>query len=44
MKQINILGKTQLKPRKSTIDFLLAYSKNLGVVKTKAVVTVFSKN
>ncbi|HFK5569900.1 MULTISPECIES: hypothetical protein [Elizabethkingia] len=44
MKHLNSLGKAKLKPRKSTIDFLLNYSKNIKIVNTRTIKVVFSKN
>ncbi|AIL43963.1 MULTISPECIES: hypothetical protein [Elizabethkingia] len=44
MKQLDSLGMAKLKPRKSTIDFLLSYSKNIKIVDTRIIKVVFSKN
>lgn len=47
MKQLNLLRakrKNLKKPKKSTIDFILAYSKNLGAIHTKLGNFTYSKN
>ncbi|WP_166519952.1 hypothetical protein [Elizabethkingia argenteiflava] len=45
MKQLNSLGRNALKPKNSTIRFLLNYSKSIRVINTRTIDGVlFSKN
>ena len=44
MKKNDTLNEKLLKPKKQTIDFLLSYSKNLAVLKTKSKNLTVSKN
>ncbi|MBB5332165.1 MULTISPECIES: hypothetical protein [Chryseobacterium] len=44
MKKFDILNEKLLKPKKQTIDFLLSYSRNIEVVKTKSKIHIVSKN
>ena len=44
MKKIDTLNEKQLKPKKQTIDFLLNYSKNIAVLKTKSKNQIVPKN
>ena len=44
MKKIDTLNEKLLKPKKQTIDFLLSYSRSVGVLKTPTKTLVISKN
>ena len=44
MKKIDTLNEKLLKPKKQAIDFLLNYSKNIAVLKTKSKNQIVSKN
>ncbi|WP_312818508.1 hypothetical protein [Kaistella carnis] len=44
MKKNDTLNEKLLKPKKETIDFLLTYSKNLNVLKSKSKIHIVSKN
>ena len=44
MKKNDTLKEGLLKPKKTTIDFLLTYSRSLDVLKSKSKIHVVSKN
>ena len=44
MKKFDTLSKTPLLPNKETINFLLAFSKNVAVLKNKKKTFLVSKN
>ena len=44
MKKFDILSKQDLLPKKETINFILAFSKNVAVVKNKRKTFLISKN
>lgn len=44
MKKIDTLNAKKLKPKKSTVNFLLNFSKSLEVIRTKAEVYRITKN
>lgn len=44
MKKIDLLSKKTLLPEKETINFILAFSKNVAVLKNKKKTFLISKN
>lgn len=44
MKKNDILNENHLKPKKQTVDFLLSYSKSIGLLKTKTKNQIVSLN